>query len=739
MKLFYIIFFSFLFSFSINGQALSGKIIDDRYEAVIGAYIIHLNSAVHAFTNEFGLFNLQNVAIGDTLEIMHLGFENQQIIVNDFSDPLQIQLEKSIFQIEDIVVSQSTKATNILSFIDLKTNPVQSAQEILTNVPGLFIGQHAGGGKAEQIFLRGFDIDHGTDVQLTVDGLPVNMVSHAHGQGYADLHFLIPETIDFIDFGKGPYYTDKGNFATAGYVNLKTKDQLEQSIVGLEVGQFNTQRALGMFNLLPKRANHNAYIASEYLRSDGPFESPQDFHRFNIMGKYTGKLTEKDHFSFIGSHFTSQWNASGQIPIRAVQMGLISRFGAIDDTEGGTTSRSNFALNYNRFINDQTFIKNSVYYSMYDFQLFSNFTFFLNDPVNQDQIMQQEKRQLWGIESELNKTYYHNIASTHLRAGVGLRHDRIKDNELSNTLNRVTTLSQLQFGDVKETNLYTYLNAEIDFQQWLIQTGIRLDYFQFNYLDRLQEATSYQDQDKIRLSPKLNILYNYTPNLQFYLKSGIGFHSNDTRVIIQETADAILPAAYGADLGTIWKPNRRLMLDVAAWYLLSEQEFVYVGDAGIVEPSGASRRLGLDLGLRYQVSDFLFADANVNYAYARSVEEAEGENFIPLAPILTSTGGLSFQKEQFTASLRYRFMHDRPANEDYSIVADGYFVTDFNAVYEWKKLSLGISIDNLFNQAWNETQFATESRLSFEDNSVEEIHFTPGTPFFLKGKVLYRF
>jgi outer membrane receptor protein involved in Fe transport len=224
-----------------------------------------------------------------------------------------------------------------------------------------------------------------------------------------------------------------------------------------------------------------------------------------------------------------------------------------------------------------------------------------------------------------------------------------------------------------------------------------------------------------------------------YLKTGKGFHSNDTRVLISEESRDILPAAYGFDFGYIWKPTPKMFLNMAYWYLYLEQEFVYVGDAGIVEPSGRTRRMGVDLGFRWQISKNLFANVDANYAMPRSLDDPEGENLIPLAPTFTSTGGLNFKKNGFNAALSYRWLKDRPANEDNSIVAKGYMITDLNFGYEWKRIGVGIAIENLLNEEWNETQFATESRLDFEPVSVEEIHFTPGTPFFIKGNVSYKF
>ncbi|MCG8321517.1 MAG: TonB-dependent receptor [Cytophagales bacterium] len=728
----------FVIPYFLYGQAIEGSVSDSGKLPIEGAYVIHVASGKHAHTNELGKFSIEPVKAGDTLLVRHLGYKSMKIAIENLSLELDIMLSETSFRLDEIMVTQSVKAVNLIADINTELYPVNSSQEILRRVPGLFIGQHAGGGKAEQIFLRGFDIDHGTDVAIDVDGLPVNMVSHAHGQGYADLHFLIPETIEKIDFGKGPYYTDRGNFATAGYVSFKTKDRLENSSVSVEAGNFNTFRTVGLLKLAQSE-HHDAYLAGEFLRSDGPFESSQDFDRINVMGKYTVRFHNLDRLSLLVSHFASEWDASGQIPQRAVDSGLITRFGAIDDTEGGETHRTNVMLKYMKSFNDRSFIKNSLYYSAYDFELFSNFTFFLNDPVNGDQIRQREERNLLGLNSEFNHYFEVNRIEALMQAGAGFRYDNNDDVELSRTRNRETTLENIQLGDVDETNAFAYLNFEFDLGPLLINPGIRLDYFDFKYKNSLLSTDNNErDLTKSILSPKLNFIYNYNENVQFFLKSGIGFHSNDTRVVIQGER-SVLPAAYGSDLGATWKPVPNLIVNTALWYLALDQEFVYVGDEGIVEPSGKTRRLGVDFGFQYQLLDWLFLNGDVNYAYARSVDEPGGQRYIPLAPDLTAMGGFSVRKDDFSVGLQMRYIKDRPANEDNSIVAEGYFITDLNANYQWKAFTFSAIVENLFDQDWNETQFATESRLDFETESVEEIHFTPGFSFFLKGRIKYRF
>ncbi|MGB1033179.1 MAG: TonB-dependent receptor domain-containing protein, partial [Flavobacteriales bacterium] len=218
-----------------------------------------------------------------------------------------------------------------------------------------------------------------------------------------------------------------------------------------------------------------------------------------------------------------------------------------------------------------------------------------------------------------------------------------------------------------------------------------------------------------------------------------GFHSNDTRVVLANNDTDILPSAYGVDIGSVFKVKSKFLVNVAYWYLFSEQEFVYVGDEGIVEPSGRSNREGIDLSLRYQILDWLFWNVDVNYTKARTEGDVEDE-FIPLAPQLTSTSGLSVKHPSgFFVGLQARHLSDRPANGDNSIVAEGYTIVDLNAGMEFNKLQIGVNVQNLFNTSWKETQFATTSRLQSETEAVEEIHFTPGTPFFIQGSIAYKF
>ncbi|AXE21009.1 TonB-dependent receptor [Runella rosea] len=698
-------------------------------------------------TNELGQYRFDElVAAPYKIELSYVGLKTvvvEAIVLDDQTTSLKTLMVNSTLELKEVVVSaQRAHDQQLISNLDIKIRPIVNSQEVLRMVPGLFIGQHAGGGKAEQIFLRGFDIDHGTDIQLTVDGMPVNMVSHAHGQGYADLHFVIPELIQGVDFKKGPYHAEKGNFTTAGWVNFRTRNALERSFVKLEAGQFGTYRAVAGLDLLGNRLkagrnrdkNQSAYLASEYSYSNSYFDNPQDFKRLNIMGKYHGHLSSTTYLTLTGSTFWSKWNHSGQIPDRAIESGLTGFFGSVDPTEGGETSRTNVNVQLVTVTPRNHTIKNQLFYGNYNFELYSNFTFFLEDSINGDQIRQKEKRNLLGYNGSFSTQ--NDVGSTQWTTtlGVQYRQDFTKNTELSHTKNRTETLNRIQFGNINELNASVYADELVQVSNQLtINAGLRLDFFRNQYEDLLAAPLTTKQASAAILSPKLNVYYTFNNRFQLYLNTGRGFHSNDTRVVVPQGGRQILPPAYGSDLGAIFKPFPKLIINAAAWYLWLQQEFVYVGDAGVVEPGGRTRRQGIDLSVRYQITDHLYADVDVNTTKPRAIGELEGQNYLPLAPIFTTMGGLSVQNNAgFSGSLRYRYIGNRPANEDNSIVAKGYFVTDMQANYSRKNYTLGLSVQNLFNTRWKETQFATESRLQGEAAPVEEIHFTPGTPFFAR-------
>jgi hypothetical protein len=715
-------------------QSLTGHVYEAITKQPIEGATIEIPSRHYQINSDsrgkFTLANL-NASVG-FVNISCIGYENFSFSFAAISKKDTIYMQQK--QISLTVVKVNAKEGQeykTISNLDIKLRGVNNSQEVLRMVSGLFIGQHQGGGKAEQIFIRGFDCDHGTDINIMSDGIPVNMVSQAHGQGYADMHYIIPEAIESIDFQKGPYNASKGNFTTSGYVDLNTKNSLNQNLVKLEGGMFDTYRAVGLFNLLDttkRNQQQSWYIGSEYAYSNGYFDHPQNFNRFNLFTKYNGKLNNNNYLSFSASTFNSKWNASGQIPDRAVAEGLIGFYGAIDSTEGGETARTNANLQLLTYLKNGGYVKNQLYYSNYFFDLRTNFTFYLNDPINGDQIRQKENRNLLGYNGSYHHQYNIGTVFVNSEAGIGFRWDMIKNSELSHTKDRFTLLNRLTYGDVAEGNVFGYINETFHFTDKLkLNAGLRADQMYNQYIDHLKLDSHFSTQAAI-LSPKLSLYYQANDHLQWYLNLGKGFHSNNTKVAVFGLGRKVLPSAYSSDLGAIFKPFDKLLIQASLWYLYLQQEFVYNGDDGTPEPSGRTARTGFDASLRYEPVKSLYIDADVNYAHGRYLDEEKGNDFIPLAPVWSSTGGITYKtRVGLNGSLRYRWLGDRPANEDYSLTASGYFVNDFVLNYTQKKYELGCSINNIFNVKWKETQFDTESLIKNEPNSVDEIHFTPGT------------
>ncbi len=741
-----------LLGLSANAQAqnirLSGTVTDDSGDPVPGATVTVVEAQRSASTDAVGRYLFIDLAAGSfTLRVSALGFSvPEQRVELDKDAEVVIALASSPIDLKEVSVAPVApgSTTETIQALDVRTRPVNSSQDLLQLVPGLFIAQHAGGGKAEQIFFRGFDIDHGTDLQVSADGLPVNMVSHAHGQGYADLHFVIPETIDKLQVHKGPYDARFGDFATSGTVEFLTRNSIDKSEVKVEAGMFNTKRAMAQIKLLDKghlfsKRKESAYVAAEYAFTDAYFNSKQDFNRMNVFGKYNGQLGERTHLTLSASTFGAAWNASGQVPQRAIENGLIDRFGAINDNEGGNTTRTNAYATLINGTPNRGLFKNQVYFVKYDFNLYSDFTFFAADSINGDMIAQTDDRTIYGYSGTYGRTTTLAGLPFRLNAGLGARYDQ-SDISLKNAVERVV-YDTIVAGEVDQLNANGYVDGTWSLtERFRVNAAARFDVFRFMYADAQGVDSVSGDAVQQRVSPKLNFTYDMSDRTQLYLRTGMGFHSNDARAVVVDKASKTLPRAYGADLGANFKPLPRMLMNVALWGLYLESELVYVGDGGVVETSDATQRMGVDLSVRYQLTGKLFADIDVNLVHGRILNVPSGEDRIPLAPQFTTIGGLAYKQEQgFNASLRYRHIADRPANEANTVVAQGYFLLDAVASYRLKNLEVGVSAENLLNSEWNQAQFDTESRLSNEAEPVSELHFTPGTPFFLKGIVSYRF
>ncbi len=744
--------FLLLSAFAHAQTMLQGKVIDALNRQPLEGITVQLLPAnISAITDLSGNFVIRSgKGHGKdgkaSLQLSCIGYQTRTLSLADFSSGhFLVALQPSNVSLKEVTISaQPGEHYKVISKTDIAMRGISNSQEILRIIPGIVIGQHQGGGKAEQIFLRGFDADHGTDFRMEVDGLPVNMVSHAHGQGFADSHFIIPETIDKVDFKKGPYSAAKGDFATTGFVDFNTRNSLASNLVKVEGGQFNTFRAVGMMNLLGAKAKakekqQSWYVASEYRYSDSYFDYPQHFKRFNLFTKYNSQVSKRSRVTASVTTFWSKWDASGQIPGRAVDNGLIGFYGAIDPTEGGLTYRTNANVQLLTTMRNGDLVKNQLFYTNTHFDLYTNFTFFLEDSVNGDQIRQKEARQLMGYNGSYTHVSFAGNTKLVTEAGLQVRYDKVNEGELSHTKDRYTILNRIKLGNIDELSLSPYISETIQFNdRFSINAGLRFDQFYHRYHNLFSGDTTLPGIGVYKanahtISPKLNLYYHANNRLQLYITTGKGFHSNDTRAVVVQNGYQVLPAAYSADLGTVFKPAKNIIINAALWYIYLHQEFVYSGDGGFVEFSGKTRRMGVDFSGRYEPVKSLYLDLDINYAHGRAVGESKGQHYIPLAPVWTSSAGITYAASNgFNGSLRYRCVSNRSANEDYTLTAKGYFVTDAVVNYTKNKYEIGLVINNVFNTKWKETQFATTTRLKSESQPVDEVCFTPGTPFAAK-------
>src|SRR5262245_48639211 len=624
---------------------------------------------------------------------------------------------------------------------DFEIRPQGRPLDILRFVPGLLIGQHQGGGKAEQYLLRGFDADHGTDIAIFVDGLPVNLRSHAHGQGYADSHFLIPETLKVVDTYKGPYFVEFGDFATAGAINFVTLDFVPENIAQAAGGSWGTQRYLTL--LSPTKEQVKSLCAMEVYTSNGPFERAQDYIRLNAFAKVSASLNDVD-WSVWASYLVSNWWASGQIPVRAVREGLITRFGSIDDSEGGNTLRFNGNFDVKWRVNETDTLKIHGYGQYYQLNLFSNFTFFLNDPVNGDEIQQVDtNRAVAGTDIlyEHRSTLFGAPLTS--AAGFQFRVDTPRV-ILAHTVDR-HLLGRTQDVNIFETS-YSPL-VKFDYTPWpwfRLVTGARGDIFNFNVKNNLIGETGPQgSQTKAIPSAKLNTIFGPWYQTEFFANFGTGFHSNDARSVVQDPNLRALAQATGWEFGVRTKILPNVEASFTYWWLNLTSELVFNGDEGTTEASGASRRRGWEFMLKARPWEWLTFTGNVTNT---PLAEFFNGDAIPLAPRVTAYTDLTARFPWgLSTSATMRYISPRSADEQRTQTARGYTLVDLAFRYRFnlpggKALDAFMTIENLFNVDWREAQFFFTSRLPGEPASgVPDIHYTPGNPRTFLGGLAFRF
>jgi outer membrane receptor protein involved in Fe transport len=616
----------------------------------------------------------------------------------------------------------------------------------------MFVVQHAGGGKANQYFLRGFDADHGTDVALSVDGVPVNLVSHGHGQGYADLHWVIPELVERIEVHKGPYWAKAGDFATAGAINLVMRRSFETNQISLGAGTFDTYRALLVAS--PKLEGFTPLMAAEVYGTDGPFEHGEDLKRYNLHAKVTRDFdgAARSSLSVAATSYGGGWNASGQIPLREVRSGRLDRFGSIDPSEGGSSQRHGAYAVYRAYPTAESAVSLLAHLSHYRLNLFSNFTFFSADPVNGDMIEQVDARTVSGFSGNYRFVRRASGVTLDTTFGVQARNDLI-ENGLHRARRRErlgTTIDDV----VREGSLGAYGEEIVTLTRWLrAVVGLRADYFGFQVEDRREDVEELGNptsgvRQAALVSPKASLILAPAPELEVYANFGRGFHSNDARGVVQAAAPVTpLTPATGYEGGMRSRLLDTLDLAAAVFLLDLDSETVWVGDEGTTEASRRSRRFGAEFEARAEITSWLHADADVSLTRATFTEFPPGENAVPLAPSRTVSLGLSVQ-DLYGLFGRLGVFHigDRPATEDRFLVAEGFTRLDATIGYRHRPFEISVAAQNLTNTRWREAQFATVSRLPHETSSAscpsgtrpvtegatfrgcEDVSFTPGSP-----------
>ncbi|MDB4990875.1 MAG: hypothetical protein JWN04_6053 [Myxococcaceae bacterium] len=608
---------------------------------------------------------------------------------------------------------------------DFNLRPVGSVQDILRVTPGLVMVQHSGGGKANQYFLRGFDADHGTDLALSYDGIPINMPSHAHGQGFADTNFIIPETVERVEVTKGPYFAKQGDFATAGSVNLVTREDFQHSSLGFGGGGSPGHGAgayRGLMIASPKWKLAKATFAAEIGKQNGPFDNPEGWDRYKLFNKLTFPLSPTSSLTVSESSYASNWHGSGQIPVRAVEQGAVSRFGSIDPNEGGGTARHQISAAYQARPTENSELNALAYAGSYRFNLFSNFTLYERDPDNGDEIEQVDRRSFFG--GKVSYRVVHEVANIRFDTTMGadVRSDDIHE-ELWNTRQR-SQLSPVRNNDVHETLAGVYLNEEITPLKWLrLNLGGRSDSIFFSVDNRLQtndlgnprSGTGSQHRFRPKASLVVTPLDRPAAQLDLYANYGNGFHSNDVRGVFTKPSVTPMTTAIGEEVGARARLFDRLDVASALWRMTLANETLWNGDDGTTDTNPASLRYGVELESRLELTKWLAADVDVTFTHSQFSGDHANGGGLALAPKQTWSGGLSARHELgpgvARAGLRFYGIADRPASDDGAVVATGFTQVDLHLGYRHRWFDIAFDVENLLNGTFRSAQFDTVSRL----------------------------
>jgi len=658
-----------------------------------------------------------------------------------------------------IDVRERRPVTAASSFVrDSKAFELRSVSDdpgdLLEVTPGLEVAQHAGGGKANQYLVRGFDADHGSDLALSVDFVPINVRSHAHGQGFADFHFVIPETIERVEITKGPYEAEVGDFATAGSVNLVTRERLDASYVKFEGGSFDTQRYLLMFSpdsgafAGGDEAPARALFALEAYGTDGPFhhDNEEDLWRTNLFGRLGLDLGENTELEATLHAYDSDWYASNEVPQRAVDGPGFDRFDAVDPTDGGDSSTARALVRLIHRPSEREQLEAAGFFTGYALDLTSNFTFFLDDPLNGDQILQQDDRLRYGGWL----SYARHLAATPvpvvLRGGLQTLSDDAHV-RLRRTQQRAF-LETVADDEIRERSLALFGEVEAIPLPWVRTVlGLRAEQLWFDVGDRSGQGRPDGHERERVILPKASLILRpfgheapfaseLAPlhELELFLNYGQGFHSNDARDVVASPREVTLPKAHGWEVGVRTRFGGRLDVAAAVWWLNLERELVFVGDAGTTEPRPRSRRQGVELAAELEILDWLFWEGSLGHSSGEFTgsdgEIASGDKIPQAVRFIADTGLVARHPGGFSAELHYHTLGERYGSASRSgkrLRSWGVW----NAVFRYRRgpVEVGLILENLGDTHWESAEYFFASRLPGEPaGGVDDLHFVPGNP-----------
>jgi outer membrane receptor protein involved in Fe transport len=629
--------------------------------------------------------------------------------------------------------------------------PLQRPGEALEMVPGLIVTQHAGDGKANQYFLRGFNLDHGTDFATWVAGVPVNMPTHAHGQGYTDLNFLIPELVDRIRYRKGPYYADEGDFSSVGVARIDYLRKMDGTLAQITAGQNRYGRALLAGS--PEVGAGNLLYAVELFTNDGPWEIPENYRKYNGVLRYS-QGSRDDGFTVTGMAYRGDWTSTDQVAKRAIDGGYINRFGTLDPTTGGETYRYSLSAEWaRRGPNNQTTA--SAWWLRSGLDLWSNFQYCLNDYAatgtcdTGDQFKQGERRQAGGFSAA--QTFFDRWGGFEVANSFGLdgRADHINPVGLYNTQRR-STCNTVREDVVTQRSLSLWAQNETRWNEWFrSQVGVRGDAYDFT-VDASLPVNSGKVSDQM-VTPKLALIFGPWQRTEFYLNYGQGFHSNDARgtTIRVDPTDGTTPIdpvsplvrTTGYEAGLRSEPLPGWQTTLSLWQLNMASELLFVGDAGTTEPSRPSRRYGVEWNNFYAANAWLAFDADFAWSHARFSESAPEGDYIPGAVVTTANVGITVdQLGHWFGALRWRYFGPRPLVEDNAVRSSSSSVTNLRVGYRLgPKTQLSLDVFNLFDKDVNDIEYWYDSQLPNETAPVFDRHIHPAEPRTFRLTFAHRF